>query len=130
MSKEKTTQNTSKLSWLATNMNDIMKLPIAITFLGTMVYTSIDWLSTKFVTRLEASNYALKQNLSEVNDQLARTQIFVLQNELYNARKQGIKDADKAYLRTLDKRIFDLKIRLNLFQAKPSDYIIPKYLKE
>lgn len=123
-------KNETKLSWLTKNMQDIQKLTIAIIFIGGLGYTTIDWLSTKFITKLEASNYALKSNVQELDDELARTQIFVLQNELYIARKQGIMQDDKSYLRTLDKRIFVLKIKLRMIQVLESDYVIPKYLRE
>ena len=91
---------------------------------------TVDWLSTKFITKLEANNYALKQNVSKLDESLARTQLIVYQNELYNARRVGITTEDKDYYRSVDRKVFLLKIKLKMIEAKAEHYIIPTYLKD
>ena len=119
----------NKISWMASNLEDIKKIAMSIIFIAGLGYATIDWLSTKFVTKLEAANYALKKNVHKLSTDLAKTQLIVLQNELANARRVGIEEDDKPYLRSLDKRIFLLKIKLGIIDAKPEDYRIPSYLK-
>ena len=91
-------------------------------------------LNTTFISKLEASNYALKQNVDKIDSSLARTQLIVYQNELYNelynARKVGITAEDKDYYRSVDRKIFLLKIKLKMIEAKPEHYIVPHYLKD
>ena len=120
----------TKLSWYAKNLKAIQQIAVSLLFIGGLGYTTIDWLGTHFVTKLEAGNYALKSNVGEISHRLSKTQIIVLDNELYNARKLGIEQEDKEYLRTLHKRIFLLKIEIKLIDAKEKDYVIPKYLQE
>lgn len=123
------TQETSQIGWLAKNLDDIKKIAMSIIFIGGLGYATVDWLGTKFVTKLDARDYALKTNVKVIDTDLAKTQVFVLQNELSNARKVGIVPEEKSYLRTIDKQIFDLKIKLNIYKAKSSDYQTPKYLQ-
>ena len=118
------------LSWMAKNMDDIKKLAMSIIFIVGLIYTGSDYIASKFVTRLEASNYALKENVARIDMDMARTQVTVLQNELFNAKKAGIDPEDKVYYRSLDKRVFMLKIKLKLLEAKEADYVIPGWLKE
>jgi hypothetical protein len=118
------------LSWLAKNMDDIKKLAMSIIFIVGLLYTGADYATSKFVTRLEASNYALKENVARIDMDMARTQITVLQNELFNAKKARIDPEDKVYYRSLDKRVFMLKIKLRLLDAKEADYVIPSWLQE
>ena len=123
-------RNNSKISWFASNLKSIQQIAVSIMFIGGLGYASIDWLGNHFITKLEASNYALKSNVMKIDHDLAKTQIFVLENELYNARREGIQQEDKQYLRTLHKRIFVLKIKLKMIQAKEEDYRTPIYLRE
>jgi len=118
------------ISWLADNLEDIKKITMSIIFIAGLGYAAIDWLSTKFVTKAEATQYALKANINKINDDLAKTQLIVYQNELFNARKNGIEEEDKDYYRSIHKRIFLLKIKLKMIDAKESDYRIPKFLIE
>lgn len=119
----------TKISWFAQNLEDIKKIAMSIIFIGGLGYATIDWLSTKFITKAEAANFATFQQVQELDTNLAQTQLIVLQNELANARRVGIKEEDKPYLRSLDKQIFLLKIKLHIINAKPEDYIVPNYLK-
>jgi hypothetical protein len=120
----------TKISWLAENLEDIKKISMSIVFIAGLSYAGVDWLSTKFITKLEASNYALKQNVNKLDTSLARTQLIVYQNELYNARKLGISEQDKDYYRSVDRKIFELKIKLKMIEAKIEHYSVPKYLKD
>lgn len=120
----------TKISWMAKNLDDIKKITMSLIFLGSLGYMTVDWLSTKFITKLEASNYALKQNVLKIDSSLARTQLIVYQNELLNARRLGIKQEEKDYYRSVDRKIFELKIKLRMIEAKPSHYITPNYLKD
>jgi len=121
--------NQRQFAWLADNLDDIKKIAMSIIFIAGLGYMTLDWLSGKFVTKLDADDYALKKNVSKIDRNLAKVQIFVLQNELTNARKLGIEPEDKAYLQTVDKQIFKLKIKLDIYNAKESDYKTPSYLK-
>ncbi len=116
----------SKLDWLANNLDDIKKITMSIIFIGGLGYATVDWLSTKFITKLEASNYALKQNVQQIDQSLAKTQLIVYQNDLYNARKLGLSSDNIDYYRSIDKRIFMLKIKLQMIEATEKDYI-PKF---
>lgn len=122
-------QDSSNISWLARNLEDIKKITMSIIFIAGLGYATVDWLSTKFVTKLEAKQYAKFTQVQKLDINLAQTQLIVLQNELANARRVGIKEEDKPYLRSLDKQIFLLKIKLHIINAKPEDYIVPNYLK-
>ena len=126
--KRRKTDN-NKISWIAENLEDIKKITMSIIFIAGLGYATIDWLSTKFVTKLEAMQYALKKNVNRIDDDLAKTQLLVYQNELMNARKMGIHEEDKDYYRAIHKRIFLLKIKLKMIDAKPEDYRLPKYLQ-
>jgi len=120
----------SKINWLADNLNAIKQIAMSILFIAGLGYMTIDWLGTKFISKLEASNYALKQNVDKLDNSLARTQLIVYQNELYNARRVGITSEDKDYYRSVDRKVFMLKIKLKMIEAKPQHYIIPAYLKD
>jgi len=119
----------SKIGWIATRMDDIKKIAMSIIFVGGLGYAAIDVVEDKFITRLEASNYALKANVSKLDFELARMQIVVLQNELFNARRVGIVEDDKPYYRSLSKRLFLLKIKLAILDASKEDYIVPAWLR-
>ena len=118
-----------KLSWFAENLNAIKQISMSILFIAGLGYMTIDWLGTKFITKAEAMNYALKNNVIQIDESLARTQLIVYQNELYNARKEGINEDDKDYYRSVAKKIFELKIKLKMIDAKINDYQNPRYLK-
>lgn len=120
----------SGLNWFAKNLKTIQQIAVSLIFIGGLSYATIDWLGNHFITKAEAGGYALKSNVMSIDHTLAKTQIMVLDNELYNARKAGIAQEDKEYLRTLHKRTFELKIKLKIIDAKIDDYIIPKYLQE
>lgn len=120
----------TKISWFAKNLDNLSKIVVSVLIIASLGYTSLDWLGEHFVTKAEAADYALKKNVSVMDHDLAKTQIIVLSNELYNAKKAGIEQDDKTYLRTLDKRKFMLQIKLKILDAKEEDYKIPAYLKE
>ncbi len=117
-------------NWIATRMDDIRKLAISIIFIVGTGYAGLDYIGSKFVTQLEASNYALKSNVARMDLDLTRMQITVLQKELFYARKVGIVPEDKVYYRTVDKRLFLLKIKMRILDAVESDYIVPTWLQE
>lgn len=118
-----------KLNWFADNLNAVKQIAMSILFIAGLGYMTIDWLGTKFITKIEAKTYALKQNVVQIDESLARTQLIVYQNELYNARKEGISDDDKDYYRSVAKKIFELKIKLKMIDASLDDYEKPGYLK-
>lgn len=118
------------LAWLSKSLDDIKKLAMSILFLVGLVYTGGDYIASKFVTKLEAGNYALKSNVAQLEVDMARTQVTVLQNELFNAKRTGIEAEDKPYFRSLAKRVFMLKIKLGILDAVEADYMTPTWLKE
>ncbi len=99
---------------------------MSIIVIGGLGYATVDWLSTKFITKLETSNYALKQNVQQIDQALARTQLIVYQNELYNARKLDLSSDNIDYYRSINKRIYLLKIMIKMIEADEKDYI-PKF---
>jgi len=118
----------TKFSWLADNLEDIKKIAMSIIFIVGTAYAGLDYVASKFVTKAEAANYALKANVFLMSRDLAKTQLIVTQNELFNAKKAGIEDEDAAYYRSLDKRAFKLKVKLGILEATESDYRVPKWL--
>jgi len=103
---------------------------MSIIFITGLVYTGGDFIANKFVTKAEASNYALKSNVAKMNMEMTRMQVIVLQNELFNARRVSMVADDRVYYRTLDKRLFLLKIKMGILDAVESDYIVPTWLQE
>ncbi len=135
MPTETTTETTvevdsRRFTWLAKNLEDIQKITMAVIFIAGLGYGGLTFLGKHFVTKAEAADYALKENVKTIDHNLAKTQSIVLGNELYNARKLGIQPEDKTYLRSIDKRVFMLKIKLKIIDSKEKDYKTPKYLKE
>lgn len=123
-------EENEKISWMADNLKAIQQIAVSLIFIGGLGYATVDWLSTKFITKLEAQTYALKNNVIELDRTLAEVQFRVLQQELFQARQEGINTLDdKIYYRGIDKRLFLLKIKLRIIDAKESDYLIPNYLK-
>jgi len=119
-----------RFAWLANNLADIQKIAMAIVFIAGLSYAAIDFLGDHFVTKAEAKEYALKKNVSDIDHTLAKVQSIVISNELYNARKAGIQPEDKSYLRSLDKRKFELQLKLKIIDGTIKDYKTPLYLKE
>jgi len=116
--------------WIATRMDDIKKFAMSIIFVVSLVYTGGSFITDHFVTKVEASNYALKSNVAEMDLTLTRMQVVVLQNETFNAKRGGIVAEEKAYYRSIDKRLFLLKIKMGILDATEGDYLVPTWLKE
>ena len=116
--------------WVTDRIEDIQKIAMSIIFVVGLGYTGIDYVSNKFITRVEAANYALQANVAKIDQELAGIQVVILQNELFNAKKIGIPQDEKRYYRTVDKRLFKLKIKMSILRADESDYAVPLWLQE